>query len=368
MLIKMGKGLLWLLPLLSLAGCLNNTIVTTRPEYAYPHRLTSLCGRESDLVVFNRGNFVTGDYTNKSTQLLLSQQLTPLSPDLQRRIDRLVLHVGAAAEISIELILDEGSKYRYTVEGVATRCEESGELVINYPSDSFYFWATVGNRSRELALWTNSDAELILHNRWRETHKGIVGAEFEGDAWAIFERAEPVDSGEGITQPIEALINAVEPVECLILTGKFNSEGESITPDGAITTRGAVEHFFREEIIGNQPINQHKSTATTLELIQDQFNAVTIHIYDGNDLLATRLISQEDIQCVDGRWQYRGDKRPESGWLLLAASGGIYWEDMTLWLDNTGNLQVSGVYKMRGALLLVPFARTEKSFIFFARQ
>lgn len=369
MLILNIRFIVCLLTILFISGCINENIVTTRPEYAYPQNLMSLCAKESILEVSNKGEYVTSDYTNKSSQLLLSSQLVQLPTDVQRQISKITLNISTVLNISTELNLSNGKDLSYSIPASSLRCNDEAELVFTYPSESFYFWASVGNKSRELVLWTNSEGELIIQNRWRETQRGIVGGEITGDAWAIFKHVDSVQKAEEAPQPVMNNINsAAEINQCEALHGKFEPLGEAIGSDGSISERGAVEHFFREEIVGAQPVNQQANSATMLELIQEEKQGITINIYDSNGLLASRLLQTNNISCIKGRWEYYGEKKGHSAWLLLAASAGLYWEDMTLWLDANGDLLISGVYKTRGALLLVPFGRTEKTFVAFAKK
>jgi hypothetical protein len=46
-------------------------------------------------------------------------------------------------------------------------------------------------------------------------------------------------------------------------------------------------------------------------------------------------------------------------------SGGVSWEDLSLWRDSDGALMVLGTYRSRGAIFLIPTGNTSKMFMRF---
>ena len=154
---------------------------------------------------------------------------------------------------------------------------------------------------------------------------------------------------------------------CESLNGDYRTEGQVVAIDGRLDRRTAAAHFFREEIVGANAVREGGAEPTRLELIQDESTAITLNLHGPDGLLASRLLPAQDIDCVKGRWQYDGDVKAHSAWLLMAASGGVYWENLSLWRDRNGDLLVNGVYKSRTVLLLVPFGQTQNLFVAFPK-
>lgn len=345
-------------------GCVHEEQVTTRPTYAFPQHLVSLCGRESQLAVANRGEFVASNSTGKGSTLLLSAQLSGEELAIQRRITHLELRVSQANGVSVTAFDGARRWLLSTIPAAHLHCDDSGEMLLDYPDDSFYFWASVGNKQRLLALWSNRDGDLVIQNRWLEEHTGLVSGTVSGDAWALFKASTLPDA----TSPEIALDNgttaAVGVAACPDLSGTYMPDAEVVHADGSLDSRSALDQFFREEIVGAQAPGQEHGNATELRVVQDD-GGIKVGLNEDSTLLAERQLPARSLRCDAGRWVFKGDKNMHSAWLLLAASGGVYWEDLTLWRDHTGALLVEGRYTQRTLLMLIPFGGTQTLFMAF---
>jgi hypothetical protein len=360
-----------LLVIFQLNGCVNANLVTQRPVYAYPQNLTSLCENPVNVFVVNKGRFVTADYTNKSSALLLSPQLLQLEPAVQRQLTHVQLTVSSTHAVSIRAYGRDGMVYDYMVPEEDFTCDEQGELLLHYPDNGFYFWASYGSKKRELALWTNSAGDLVVQNRWLETQSGLVSGKVSGDAWALFAASQPLaetDVNEKVSINVNTLKNTSGSNEgCRSLSGTYQTIGDLLTPDGQFLQRSATEQFFRKEIIGEHPVNQTFLLATKLIFESTSNGDVIIQLFNESELLVSRKLAAKNLSCKQGRWFYDGEVKGESPWLLVIASGGVNWENLTLWQDDRGDLLLDGLYKTKGLLMLIPFGRTEKTFIAFPK-
>jgi hypothetical protein len=104
---------------------------------------------------------------------------------------------------------------------------------------------------------------------------------------------------------------------------------------------------------------------TRLAIVQRDQGDIALSLYEQDKLLATRVLEVAAIRCEGNRWRIEGETQFESAWLLMAASGGAHWEDLTLWRDDNGDLLVEGVFKRRVALFLIPMFDTETLFMVF---
>ena len=354
-----------MLVILLLAGCVHQESVTTRPEYAYPQHLVSLCHEPGTLSVSNLGIYASSEWGKSSGDLLLSSQLLPAEPAVHRDIERVRLVFAADATLLVTAYDARGDTLEHRIPAADIECGVDGELLVHFPSFSYYFWASVGTRDRELALWTNRDGGLVLHNRSKETHAGLVGGTVTTDAWALFDAlSSPTPVGlESETRdgvPVESFTGN----SCPQLTDDYEPVGQVVHADGSLDTRTATEQFFREEIIGIDPVNQQRRVGTRLAVHQDQ-HGIELRLYDAEELLATRLLEESMIRCEAGRWRIQGETQFESAWLLIIASGGAHWENLSLWRDDAGDLMVEGVFKRRVALFLVPMIDTQTLFMVF---
>lgn len=347
------------------AACVHEERVTTRPRYAFPQHMTSLCGKDARLLVSNRGEFVTADRTSAGNALLLSVQLSGASLDTQRLITRLELDVTANKGMSV-YALDGEQRWQlghFPAENLL--CDDSGELLLDFPSDSFYFWASVGTRQRLLALWTNASGDVVIQNRWREEHTGLVSGTATGDAWAIFKASEPPAATGSSADSLAATRIETDATSCGDLTGRYLPDAEVVHADGSLDSRPAAEQFFREELAGVQALPPDTAPATELRVAQGNDHGVMLSLYDGVTLLGSRSLPAKSLTCREGRWQFKGEKMMHSAWLLFAASGGYHWEDLALWRDRTGALLVEGRHTQRALLMLVPFGGTQTLFMAF---
>ncbi|MDA0272589.1 MAG: hypothetical protein O3C68_04990 [Proteobacteria bacterium] len=345
------------LTLLTMGGCVSEDLVTTRPSYAFPQRLISLCDAPTKLDVSNVGQFTTADYTHKGNHLLLSAQLLTLHPSLARHVDRVLIEVAANRSLAITAVDSNGRYYEETVPAKRVHCQD-GEFILSFDKNSSYFWASVGTYSRELVLWTNVDQSLVLQNRWREVHRGMVGGHVSGDAWARFDASLP---------SAPSAIEAVQPAHdenCAPLEGQFQVTANVVAGDGTLGTRSASDQFFRDEIVGEEVAARVAGSAARLKLSHPIGGDVAIEVYDEN-LLATRILPVGSIKCANGQWLYRGDTQLASAWLLFAAGGGVFREDLTLWKDWNGDLLIEGLLSRKGVLFLIPIGNTEKTFMAF---
>ncbi len=354
-------------------GCIHEDIVTTRPEYAFPQNLQSLCIEGFDITVDNSGEFITTNIANGSSKILLSTQLFPLPASTQRHISRIRLKIESNQNLIVTAINNNGRSIIYKIPEDQYSCNELGELAINFPSENFYFWASFGNKTRELIIWTNKGTDLIVQNRWKETQTGIIGGAVTGDAWAIFKHATLEQPNYIPDRNLYSLDETLDfqnsHKECPSLSGSYSTTGEEIRNDGSMAKRPAHKHFFREEIIGEQPINQQEIITNRLEVVHRENNDITLNIYDEKKLIASRLLNAKDISCSStGKWEYKGEIKAHSPWLIIAASAGVYWENLTFWLDDNGDLLVDSLYKSKSILLLVPFARMESTFVAFPKK
>lgn len=351
-----------------LGGCVHQDVVTVRPPFAFPQHMTPLCGREWRLVVSNRGEFYTADSSRGANAVLLSAQLAMDDLVMQRLISHLELQGSDSRGINVHAY--DGSKrwLFHTIAAEHLHCDGSGAMLLEYPPDSFYFWASVGKKERSLALWSNKAGDLVVQNRWLEEHTGLISGEVSGDAWALFKAGTPppVITPELTDKDVAAA--GAHTASCADLSGYYSPTAEVVHADGSLDSRSAVDQFFRKEIVGEQPLNLEPVSATQLRLSQDAGNGITLSLYDGPNLLGERHLPTSALTCQDSRWLFKGEKTMHSAWLLLAASGGVHWEDLTLWRDHTGALLVEGRHTQRTLLMLIPFGGTDTLLMAFPPQ
>jgi hypothetical protein len=217
----------------------------------------------------------------------------------------------------------------------------------------------MGKKERLLALWSNDNDDLVIQNRWREEHTGLISGEVSGDAWALFTASDSVPISPGGAGVTSAPTTDTSD-DCTVgLSGHYAPEAEVVNADGSLASRQAAQQFFREELVGEHPLNQADATVTELRVDQDATTGITISLHAGAETLGTRNLPAGSLACSNGRWLYSGDKAMHSAWLLLAASAGYHWEDLTLWRDRSGALVVEGRHTQRALLLLIPFGGTE---------
>jgi len=367
--------LILIISLLVLSGCLSQHTVTTRPEYAYPQNLVSLCGRASELTIANAGKFEatgfesTGGAANGKNRLLLSAQLLQQEPAQQRRYQYLRIVVTLTPELIVTGYDKYGQVHSQTFAQDNIHCDADGELSLSFPPSSYYLWASMITRKQVLALWTNTSGGLVLQPRWHDKAWGVVGGTVSGDGWAAFDHfdsgASVVDSGLVVSQnPAVG-----EAVACADLNGNYAAEAEVVHGDGSLGHRQALDQFFREEIIGPHVVHLKKINGNRLQVQQDiEANTLEFMLFADDEQLVSRKMSGAELACLEGRWQVRGAKKIAPAWLLLMASGGVSWEDLALWRDPNGDLLVEGVHKTRNALFLIPMGDTRKLFMAFPKQ
>ncbi|NHN36238.1 hypothetical protein G8764_02905 [Pseudomaricurvus alcaniphilus] len=356
-----------------------------RPDYAYPQNLVSLCGQTRELTIANRGEFESSSWdAHGKSRLLLSSQLLPQEPAQQRRYQHLRIAVTPAPALTVSGFDSYGQVHTQTFAQDNIHCDEDGEMLLSFPSSSYYLWASVGSKSKVLALWTNNAGGLVLHNRWHEEMRGIVGGSISGDAWATFAAFDSAAAaagsvvttahGSSTSQSSPAAQNlslsqttaAGEATDCANLSGDYGVKSEVVHLDGSLAYRQALEQFFRVEIIGEHPVNQDKIKGDRLRVRQDLIaNTLALELYDGDEQLVSRQFESSELSCEAGRWQVKGAKKMASAWLLLIASGGVRWENLTLWRDHNGDLLVEGTHKSRSALFLIPVGDTRTLFMAF---
>lgn len=348
-----------------LAGCYYETEVTMRPEYAYPQNLASLCDGEQHLRVVNQGPAVTDARFTQVSDLLLSALLVPAPPDVQRQIVEVDLEWQSDGEVSLTLRDIQDRRFSYQLPRDYSQCHPDGELTVTLPASPLYVWASYGARSRELGLWRNDQGDLIVHYRLRETQSGLIGGEYNSDAWAVYRKSER----EPVLAPAENLLAWLEGRQvnssCQMLTGDYQPEAQLVHLTGSLDKRSAREHFFRQELIGEQPVNTSEFTAIGLNIIHTSETGITLNLLDEQGIVGSRVLASDSLSCQGGKWHYKGDKKAHSAVLLIVASGGMYWEDMVLWRDEQGALLVDSTYKSRGALMLVPVGETQQIFMVF---
>jgi len=358
-------ALSWLLPILVLVGCVHQHDVTMRPEFAFPQNLISLCDRDSRLVVSNRGEFFAPYQYDGTQSLLLSAQLSTTEPATQRLVSDLALHFSVTDGLEIVAVEGGRSAAPEFIPLSRMHCGSDGEMLLDYPEHNFYFWASIGEKQRTVALWTNALGDLVIQNRWREQHRGLISGTVTGDAWALFKASNITPHSPAPLQTSGRETEGLYGPDCEDLSGRYLPAAEVVHADGSLNSRLAVDQFFREELVGKHPVNQGDISATELRIEQAVQSGIRISLYNGESLLGSRDLAASSLSCKSGRWLFEGETSLHSAWLLLAASAGVSWEDLTLWRDRVGALLVEGRYVQRSVLMFIPFGGTETLFMAF---
>lgn len=355
---------------LLLSGCMSEHSVTTRPVYAYPQNLEAICGKTLTLNLDNTGEFFTsGHHKEQTGEVLLSAQLLENEPEEHRQYRSLSLDFSPDNPLLITTFDAKGAANTQAFPPERISCGPDGELVLSFPSLSSYFWASVITRGKTLALWTDRKGGLVIQNRWSENLAGIIGGTTSGDAWASFAPAA-LASPVGDQHSPDAIASGFNTTKegCPILDGEYEPEARIIHLDGSLAVRTAIEQFFREEIIGPHPVNQETTSVDLFTVSRSNLSALEFRLFNQGELLVTRSVAAADIRCEEARWHISGDKLFASAWLLLIGSGGVSWENLSLWRDQSGNLLVQGIFKRRNAIFLIPMGDTESLFMVFPRK
>jgi hypothetical protein len=361
--------------LVMLGGCVSEHRVTTRPEYAYPQNLVSLCGQASELTIVNAGEFASTSFDrarnddNGKKRVLLSAQLLQQEPAQQRRYQYLRIVVAPGPELTVTGYDKYGQVHSQTFTQDNIHCDAGGELSLSFPSSSYYLWATMITRKQVLAMWTNTSGGLVLQPRWQEKAGGIVWGTDAGDAWAAFEHYDSSMSALNSDTAVPQNIAVGEGADCVDLSGNYAAEAEVVYEDGSLGRRQALDQFFREEIIGPHVVHLKKLTGNRLRVQQDiEANTLELILFANDEQLVSRKLVAKELSCEGGRWRVKGDKKVAPVWLVLMGSGGVSWESLTLWHDHNGDLLVAGVHKTRNVVLLIPFVDTRNLFMAFSKQ
>jgi len=361
------QRVLWWLGLSFLtAGCVSEHRTTPVPDFAASPALVSLCREGADIRVANQGEFVTANRTQSSSgQVLLSSQLMPLPPEVQRQFRHLHLLVSPLAEVTLTAVDAAGEVHVFEFPHQFSRCDEQGALVMSMNPTSSYLWAAWGRMTRQLFLWTNSAGGLVLRNAWQEDYYGAVRGTASGDGWAVFAPSSTAASGQVATLSAAAS-ETPPPAKCVDLSGEYAVEAQVIHTDGTLGQGSALDQFFREGIIGAHPANQFQQHGERLVIRQESANgAIELRLLDQADVLVARTIPADQVKCSSGRWLIRGDKRSASPWLLLMASGGLSWENLRMQRTDEGGLLVWVEYRARNLLFLVPITHHQTLFMVF---
>ena len=354
----MNRYLLLCFSALLIQGCFSFQNTTVRPPFAYPQHLDSMCLQTTEISVANEGEFrAFNAVEGRDNRMLLAAQFLSAKPSEQRQFSVLRFNYVPAGDLVVTARGEAGLEQVQTFPASDLRCNEDGELILQLHKESYYLYASMGSKQRELALWTNKAGDLVLQNRWRDTVRGLVGGEETGDAWARFAATGSPD----VQAPVS--IAAEQPQGCLPLQGRFGLDASVIRVDGSLDSLSAMDQFFAPE---DKAVPAYdRNLAEYFEVLHQPDGNLDMHLVGEGSILHSRSIPAKQLNCIDGRWQLRGEREMLSGWLLLMASGGMLWEDLVLWLDSNGNLSVEGERVSRGAIFLIPIGTTQKLFMSF---
>lgn len=355
------------LVVLGLTGCMHMSLVTDRPEFAYPQNLLSLCERNMTLTIANRGGFVSAggfksdEGSTDNNRILLSAQLIAGEPEWHRLIDRLQLEFIVGQGVLLTALDGHGKAFKSAIEAVDIGCVAGDELTASFATDSSYFYASVGTNHHELVFWTNAQQELVMHSRWKHSMVGLIGGAVTGDGWAIFDRVE--------FDPLAVELSSIESAvlqECQTLSGTYDFYGENVLEDGTLDVMSAAELLFPDEVQGMFPERTSPLTGTRLVVEQSTSESLLLQLYDESELLVEREVPTAELVCESGHWQLDSSAQSvTSGWLWLMGTGGIESQQLSLWRDAAGSLLIQSESKMRGAILLVPYGDHRSWFVAF---
>ena len=341
-----------------LAGC-SYQQVSTPPDYSQ-QPLHSLCDHGKPVTVHNRGRY---DSPAQTGELLLAGQLStrPVEDFLTYRTVR--LQYLAATGLQVTLTDPWGETQNELLPGAWIRCVD-GAMELDLPSDSFYVWASVGVKNRRLRLQVTTENGLVMHHLWEE--KGMMAVvfpvRFSGDAWASFQAVDPAEQEPAPPRQVIARIG-----ECPELNGTYTVDGTSVRLDGSVDRRATEAQFFRPEVTGGMAPPAEDWSAVRLDVSQSANASIVMSLVGDDGTRIDRQLDASQLSCDRGRWFVKGAKDVSAPWLLLTGSGGITWEDLSLWRDDVGALMVRGTYRSRAAIFLIPTGVTEEIFVRYER-
>ena len=345
------------LTLALLAGC-SYQEMSERPYYAEAP-LHSLCEHEGPLTVGNRGIFQN---RHGGGEVLLVGQLTGQSLEtyLGFRVLRLVYVPDSGLEVTLVDVL--GAERSELIPAQWISCADNA-MELELPSDAFYYWSSVGVNTRRLRLQVAADGGLVLQHLWEEKGMAVMvlPLKFSGDGWARF----PPDNQAAGAEPLPTMaVGAVDG--CPDLAATYSADGTGVKLDGTVAHLGADAHFFRPETAGDHAMQPGDAPAIALRVVHTADGDIDLTLLRADGTQLERRLDGPRLSCDHGRWLAKGTKDWTPALMMAMGSMGARWEDLVLWRDLDGSLLVHGIYRSRGAFLLIPVgATTEELFVRF---